>query len=220
MPVSWGWLTTLIEVRIFTMRTFAMIAVTILNIGVAIRYITLIRSGKIRPALAMWVFFTTAVILSLTTYMASGDYRLVDNILTTTDLFLVLTVTTSILLFGDASTRFNRFDLCCIGVVGMILIFWLLTKDHFTANLLVQLIQVVAYVPTVRRLWRNRVNTESFGLWSTMLLASALSIISNEGLLANIYSLRAIVSISLLMLLMVRAQLLESGKSLRRRRAA
>lgn len=165
-------------------------------------YYWLIYNKKIRPSLAMWVFFTLAVGISLLTYMKQGEHSLWDNILNTTDLFFVSSVTISILLFGDSSTRFNRFDIGCLLVVVLILVFWLFTQNHLITNLLVQGILVIAYFPVVSRMLNTKVNNESYIIWGGMLLAAGLALISSKGELANIYSARAVISILLLMSLM------------------
>jgi hypothetical protein len=56
------------------------------------------------------------------------------------------------------------------------------------------------------RLWKTKKNGESFLIWTGMLLAPVLSLLSSKGTLATIYSVRAIVCISVLMLLMLRVE--------------
>lgn len=151
----------------------------------------------------MWVFFTLAVGMSLFAYMKQDSHSLWDNVLNTTDLFFVSSVTLSIILFGDHSTRFNRFDLGCLLVVALIVVFWFITHNHVITHLLVQGILVIAYFPVVSRMIRTRENNESYLIWGGMLAASVLALFSTEGGLANIYTIRAVVSILLLMGLMV-----------------
>ena len=67
------------------MKEFSIISVSIINIIIGVRYCTLTYKQKIKPALAMWAFFTLAVAMSLTTYMAEGDFSFWDNILNQTD---------------------------------------------------------------------------------------------------------------------------------------
>jgi len=110
------------------MKLLSVFSVSVLNLILSLYYYWLIYHKKIKPSLAMWVFFTLAVGLSLITYMKEGSYSLWDNVLNTTDLFFVSTVSLSILLFGDRSSRFNRFDLFCLGAVAGIVIFWFVTK--------------------------------------------------------------------------------------------
>lgn len=185
------------------MKTFSILSVSFLNLAMAIYYYWLIYNKKIKPALAMWVFFTLAVGISLMTYMKQGNYSLWDNVLNTTDLFFVSSVALSILLFGDRSTRFNKFDLGCVLVVVLILIFWLFTQNHLITNLMVQGILVIAYFPVLKRMATTKENNESYLIWAGMLLTSLLALISTKGGLALIYTGRAVVCIVLLMLFMI-----------------
>ena len=156
----------------------------------------------------MWIFFTIAVGISLTTYLKSDHFSLFDNILNTTDLSLTAIVSIAIYLFGDHTTRFSRFDKGCLIAVTIIVLFWFVTKNHVVTHALTQGILVIAYFPVISRLWKTRENGESFLIWIGMLLAPILSLFSSKGILATIYSVRAIVCISLLLILMLRVEYL------------
>lgn len=171
------------------------------------RYCILTYRQKIKPALAMWVFFSLAVAMSLTTYMAEGDFSLLDNILNTTDLLLVSTVTVFIYLFGDKSSKFTRFDKACLVAVIIITLFWFITKTHFVTHLLIQNILVIAYFPVIKRLWKSNENTEPFSVWILLMIAPVFALFSSKGILATVYSVRAIASTSILLLLMLRIEL-------------
>jgi len=189
------------------MRTFSIIAVCTTNLLIGLRYVWLIRRDKISPALAMWVFFTIAVIGSLVTYLSEGDYGLLDNVLNSADLLLCGGVAIAIALWGDRSSRLNRFDLGCLGAVIIILVAWTLTRQHVMAHLAIQLILVIAYFPVIKRLWRSSRNTESFTMWIGLLLAPIFSLLSSQGVLATVYAVRAIVCTSMLLSLMVWVEL-------------
>jgi len=189
-------------------RQFSIISVSLLNLAITVWYCWLTYRQRIKPALAMWIFFTIAVAISLTTYMESDNFSLFDNILNTTDLALTVFVSVAIYLFGDHTTRFSRFDKGCLVAVMVILLFWFITKNHIVTHALTQGILVIAYFPVVSRLWKTRKNSESFVIWAGMLLAPILSLLSSKGLLATIYSVRAIICIVVLMLLMLRVEFL------------
>jgi len=187
-------------------RTFSLAAVVGLNFLILVNYVWLIRKKKIQPALAMWVFFTIAVAGSLITYLSEGSFSPLDNILNTSDMVLVGFVTLAILVFGDKTSRFTRFDLGCLAAVAAILVFWGFTRQHAAAHLAIQAILVIAYFPVVRRIWKTDQNTEPFAPWIGMLLAAALALFSSKGVLATVYAVRAVACTSLLLLLMARAQ--------------
>jgi hypothetical protein len=189
-------------------RQISLGSVSILNLAITCWYCWLTYKQKIKPALAMWIFFTIAVAISLSTYLKSDTFSLLDNILNTTDLALTAIVSVAIFLFGDHTTRFSRFDKSCLIAVLVILLFWVITKNHVLTHTLTQVILVIAYFPVISRLWKTRENGESFLIWLGMLLAPVLSLLSSKGILATIYSVRAIVCIMILLILMLRVEYL------------
>lgn len=189
------------------MKEFSIIMVSVINLLIGIRYGILTYKQKIKPALAMWAFFTIAVAMSLTTYMAEGDFSLWDNILNTTDLLLVSSVTIMIYFFGDKSSKFTSFDRGCLIAVIIITLFWFITKTHFLSHLLIQIVLVIAYFPVIKRLWQSKENTEPFSVWILLMVAPAFALLSSKGILARVYSVRAIVSTAILLLLMLRVEL-------------
>jgi hypothetical protein len=191
------------------MRELSIYAVIIITLAIMVRYILLLVRKEIKPALAMWLFFSVAISMSLVTYRSEGGYGLLDNIMNTADLIYVVTVCVAIFLFGDRSSRFTRFDRGCLVAVMIIVLFWLITRNHHMTNILMQLILVIAYFPVVKRLLDSRENTEPFSVWIGMLLAPSIALISSKGTLATIYSVRAIFCVSILLLLMLRIELLK-----------
>jgi hypothetical protein len=191
------------------MKDLSIYIVIIVVMTIMIRYIMLLIRKEIKPALAMWVFFSVAVIMSLVTYRLDGGFGLLDNIMNTVDIVYVVTISVAILLFGDRSSRFTGFDKTCLIAVLMIVIFWLFSGNHRVTNLLIQAILVIAYFPVVKRLLESRENTEPFSVWIGMLIAPLVALISSKGTLATIYSVRAIICVSILLLLMLRIELLK-----------
>ncbi|HCT29695.1 MAG TPA: hypothetical protein DIW31_02935 [Bacteroidales bacterium] len=190
------------------MREFSIISVALLNLTITIRYCRLLYKQEIKPALAMWVFFTIAVGMSLITYLAKDNFSIWDNILNTTDLILVLTISIAIAIWGDKSSKFTKFDAACLIAVIVSILFWAITKNHLVTNLSIQLIMVVSYFPVIKRLFESKANTEPFSVWIMMMLVPVFSLLSSKGLLATIYSVRAIVCVGLLLLLMLRVEML------------
>ena len=131
----------------------------------------------------------------------------------TVDLIYVVTVCIAILLFGDKSSKFTRFDRGCLIAVLIILLFWIFTRNHWLTNIMMQLILVIAYFPVVKRLIDSRENTEPFSVWIGMLLAPSIALISSKGTLATIYSVRAIFCVGTLLLLMLRIEILKLKKT-------
>ena len=185
------------------MRDFSIYTVGILNLLITITYCWLLYKKRIKPALAMWIFFTIAVGMSLITYMANDNYGFLDNILNTTDIFLVGTVSIAIAIYGDKSSKFTSFDKGCLIGVLLIVLFWIITKNHIVTNICIQGILVISYFPVVKRLIETKQNTEPFSVWIAMMLAPCISLISSKGILATIYSVRAIICVATLILIML-----------------
>ncbi len=154
----------------------------------------------------MWIFFTIAVIGSLFSYLGEGNYQPMDNILNTSDIILCSVISLVILFFGDRQSLFDRFELCCLGIVVVILLFWFFSKAHFITHLALQLILTIAYLPVIKRMWKAGKNTESFLTWILLFIVSAISLFTAKGILAYIYSLRALFCVSFLLFLMIRIE--------------
>lgn len=184
------------------MRDFSIISVTLITILLTVRYVWQLVKKEIKPALAMWVMFSVAVGMSLITYLSEGDFGFTDNILNTVDVIYVVTISVAIAIWGDKSSKITRFDKGCLLVVFFIVIFWIFTQNHLVTNFLIQSILVIAYFPVVKRLFETRQNNEPFLIWTGMLIAPVLSLLSSKGLLATVYSVRAIICVGTLLLLM------------------
>ncbi len=188
------------------MENLSHYAVILLNMLITIRYCYLTIRRKINPSLAMWLFFTIAVTGSLFSYLMESNFSPWDNILNTTDIILCGTISLAILIFGDSKTRFNRFDIGCLAAVLIILLFWFFSRAHFATHLSLQMIQVIAYFPVIRKMLKAGENTESFFTWICIFLVSAISLVSSKGVLASVYAIRAMVCASILLFLMIRIE--------------
>ncbi len=184
------------------MKTFSIISVSLVTILLTVRYIWQLVKKEIQPALAMWVMFSVAVTMSLITYLKEGNYGFSDNILNSVDVIYVITVSVAIALSGDKRSKITPFDLGCLVIVGLIVVFWIFTQNHLVTNFMIQTILVIAYFPVVKRLFETRVNSEPFLIWAGMLIAPVLSLLSSKGMLATVYSVRAILCVSTLLVLM------------------
>ena len=185
------------------MKTFSILSVTIITVLLAVSYISQLLKKQIKPALAMWVMFSIAVAMSLITYLKEGNYGFTDNILNSVDVIYVITVSVAIAIWGDHTSKITRFDLGCLVVVGLIVVFWLFTQNHLVTNFMIQTILVIAYFPVVKRLFETRKNTEPFLIWFGMMIAPVFSLLSSKGLLATVYSVRAIICVGTLLLIML-----------------
>ena len=77
-------------------------------------------------------------------------------------------------------------------------------------RLLVQGLMIIAYAPTVKRLWYSDRNTESFAIWGAFFGSSLLGLylaVSGKDWLATAYVARALVSVAIVLFLMIRLEL-------------
>lgn len=195
-----------------SMQTFVIITVSLINLFIAATYFRNLYQKRSKPALAMWLFFSLAVTMSLITYLKEGNYGFWDNVLNTTDLVLTIFVTLAIFFMGDKSSRFNRFDLWCLAAVIVIVVFWLISQNHLITNLGIQLILVIAYFPVVKRMLTMKENTEPFAVWIALMVAPMISLITSKGALAAVYAIRAIICTGLLLALMIRIEWVKRKK--------
>ena len=189
------------------------IIVSIINLIILYRYIFLLYHKKISPSLDMWSFFCLAVGISLFTYFANSDHAISDNIFNFTDLLMVVSVSVAILIWGDTSTRFNRFDVGCLLGVLAILIYWAVSNNHVLANYSVQSIMVISYFPVLKRMLKQKKNTEAFSPWIMMLAAASISLFASKGWLASVYAIRAVACTGTLLLLMLRIEIINRKKA-------
>lgn len=189
-----------------TLKFLVNLIISAINIFILARYIYLLYNKRISPSLAMWTFFSIAVGISLITYFADGNYNISDNILNFTDLIMVASVAIAILIWGDKTSRFNRFDLLCLGAVGLIIVFWTISNNHLITNFAVQTIMVISYFPVVKRMLNQKKNTEAFSVWIALLIAPFISLFASEGLLASVYAIRAVLCTGILLALMLRIE--------------
>lgn len=195
------------------MREVSILSVIIIILIITVIYIRELIKRKIKPALAMWISFSIAIVISMITYLKEGDNSFYDNIMNATDLVYVVTISLAIIFFGDKSSRFTRFDKGCLIAVLIISVFWLFTKNHLVTNILMQAILVIAYFPVFKRLITSKENSEPFIVWIGMLIAPSIALLSSKGTLATIYSTRAIICVSTLLILMLRIEILNKRKN-------
>jgi hypothetical protein len=194
-------------------KLFINFIVSGINVFILIRYIYLLYHKRISPSLAMWTFFSLAVGISLFTYFAEGDHSISDNMLNFTDLILVVSVSVSILIWGDSSSRFNRFDVGCLLAVIGIIVFWVISNNHIITNYSVQSIMVISYFPVIGRMANQKKNTEAFSAWIMMLAAAGISLFASKGWLASVYAIRAVLCTGVLLILMLRIEIMNRKRA-------
>jgi uncharacterized membrane protein HdeD (DUF308 family) len=105
--------------------------------------------------------------------------------------------------------QWQTFEKYYLIAAGVIVVGWILSRNAFITNVLMQLLLTGGCAATIQRLLSAHENPESFLFWGLVLVAATLSLYpaAVEGnLLALIYSIRSIVIVGVILSLMVRVQ--------------
>lgn len=192
------------------------ILITVCIIVYFLIYIRGILKGTAKPVLATWLFFSVATAISFfANYHITGSKGIAANFFNLIDSVSVITIFFFILFRKDTRKTFDRFEKYCIGAVIGILIVWLLSGKDFMTHVAVQLILVVAYLPSLYKLWKSRDDSEPLGTWLFDFFASVLSIIipiRNLDTLPIIYGIRSTISTLLMTILILRNKKMKTKK--------
>ncbi|MFA4845418.1 MAG: hypothetical protein WC654_02580 [Patescibacteria group bacterium] len=166
--------------------------------GVAWRYGTQIHRREIEPPLSTWILFLVGVGVSLLFYGFEEDWDLVSGITNVVDVGVVLIVLVCILLWGDRTVRFKRWERYYLAVGVLVVFYGFISGDLWQSSLIGQALLVVGYIPIWHGMMVNKRNTESFTAWCMALVAALVAIVPSviEGnFLSAIYVIRALISI-------------------------
>lgn len=155
---------------------------------------------EVSPALSTWLIILAASLLSFITYLKAQHNAFLSGLLNFGDVLSTALISLTIIFFSPIRIKLKSFEKYYLAGLILIVIFWLFTSNAFLANLLIQLILALGYVPTIHHLIKEKRNTESFVVWGLILLASLISLypaitayFEKDIILSLVYSLRAIV---------------------------
>jgi hypothetical protein len=157
---------------------------------------------QITPALSTWIIMFTGVLLSILTYLVSSNYNYLGAALNFGDVLCNVIIISTILLTQKFSLHFRTFEKWYLLAAGVIVAFWLFSRDAFVSNLLVQTILVVSYLPTIQKFISEKKNSESIPVWGVCLFASVVSLYSafaSDNILSVIYVCRSTFMILIVM---------------------
>lgn len=190
------------------------IATVVLYTASAIRYIYLTWTKKIEPVPTTWVLMLTMFMLSVWMYWKYRDHSLAGNIGNIAGLLNVAAIFVGVLATnlrdGTWKIGFNSFQKYCLAGGVLIVVFWFITNEVFWAYILTQVLALVAYSATVKKLWNAERTTEDIYLWVCVLIACLTSIypaVVKHDMLGWVYLGRAIPSTSLMIYMILRLRL-------------
>jgi hypothetical protein len=171
-------------------------------------YVRGIKNDTVKPILANRVFLLLAFLLTfLTSYNQTGTYGLMADMFNIVDILSVLITFFAMAFSKNNRTKFTKFENICLYFVILIFLIWIISRQNILANVLIQIILVIAYLPTFIHLWKSQENTESFGAWSLDFFASIFGVIiplQTMDLLPLIYGIRSTISTFIVIILILR----------------
>ena len=200
--------------RKFTKREIAALTYAVLAAVGAYQYCADVINGFTAPTPLTWILLFIAVCLGLWTYMRAGKstHNFVTNVGNAVDVLVVGVILCVILIYrGNVLLiEFNQFDILCGIIAASIVAYYCVTRNADYANLAVNGLLALGYVPTYFRLLTSESNPESVTTWIVFWMAIWFAVYaSNDGkdFLAKVYAYRALVLVSIVLVLIARLEL-------------
>lgn len=204
------------------MRKIVMHGATVCVIGLsgvaALFYNIMILQDEVQPVLAMWLLAAAGSAMSFATYWSTvrqrlpPSLRILQNVGNVVDVVANTSVLATTLFAGwvldhDIRFVFSNFEHGCIVAVAILFVFWRITKWHVLANVMVQVVMTVAYVPLIVYLWNAAETSEPVVLWGMIWLAALLAMVPavmSGNKLAMLYNGRRLIVMSVVIVLILR----------------
>lgn len=176
----------MLEIYITILASFLMLCGDIVYIGQIVK-------GAVTPTKSTWVIFSIVTGLNVSTFLAtkfdvvSGAYGIIDFAASLTIFFFIQ------IYFRKNKLHFKSFEKYYLVGVFICVLFWIISNNSFTTNLLAQLLIMIGYIPTIHNILLSKKSTESKSAWTIWTTGSLLSIypaLVNHNILAIVYSLR------------------------------
>jgi hypothetical protein len=178
------------------MAVYAVLFISLLVISGNITYFKEIIRGSVIPTKSSWIIFSLVTGLNVSTLLITkfdlvgGAYSITDFIVCSATLFITF------LYSKKEKAHFQSFEkYYLIGALACVL-FWIISRNSFTTNLLVQALTVVGYIPMIHNILLAKKSSESKLAWTIWTVGALLSIypaVAKENTLAIVYALRATV---------------------------
>ena len=189
------------------MKGYVAITVAVILIAASLPYVYQISRRQVLPTLSTWIILVVATSLNVVSYLVATHLDVISGILGLTDALVCWFIFITTVISAGLKMQFQSFEKYYLTVSGFIVLFWIISRSAFIANLLMQILIIVGCSSTIQSLLCTNENHESFLFWGLVLVASTLSLYpaAVEGnLLALIYSIRSIVVVCVILSLMFR----------------
>lgn len=178
------------------------------------------RRDGTQPRLATWILMMVVIVLSTVMYCHSPRMSWKGNIAVFSALANIASILTSLLVLkwrkGELLVEFDWVQKLCLIGGTLTVLFWVLTKDPFRAYIMVQAIAIIAYCPTVVKLWNASSSSEPASSWALVLAAcvsAAYPALVDHDKFAYAFLIRAIPSTAFMVCLILRIKSRMVGKT-------
>jgi hypothetical protein len=172
--------------------------------------------GKAHPTITTWIIFEIGILMSLVTYLTSHDHSIVRSITNAADIVAVSAILIVLIAkrWGETLT-FSRDERLCFKIIACVLAAWALSRNSWIGNVGFQIVMIVAYWPTIKRLWswpkyfHGIKGPEPFVTWFLNATAGVLGVgiaRTEHDCLASLYPLRAMILCSAVLFLIKRIE--------------
>jgi len=192
---------------------YAAILIFALLLTESVYYIYQTYKKSIQPTITTWLIFSVATFISASSYMVATDKKWMEGVLIISDSLFTFLILVFVFLFTKSKIQFNAFQVFYFTSACVIVVLWILTKSAFHANLLVQLLISLGYIPTIESLAKAKKNPESLFAWTVTFAAGAVSFYpayQGGNTLSILYSIRCMVMVGILLVMILNIKRKES----------
>ena len=190
------------------------VASAIITLG-SLWYCFLIWRRRVHPSLASFLIFSISFPLGFWMYMQNphwswgGNIGVLNSIVSTWMISATLFI--RLIKDGKLSVELNKPQRRTIYASIVILIFWVITRDHLTAYILLQASILIGYVAMVKKFWNwQGKNPDSITFWLLNFLGTLVAVyaaIERNDLESWIYILRALPCMLFLIFILLRLEM-------------
>jgi hypothetical protein len=189
------------------MKGYMAIAVAAVLIAASLPYVYQISRRQVLPTLSTWIILGVATSLNVASYLVATRVDVISGVLGLTDAVACWFILIVTVISAGLKIQFQTFEKYYLTGAGVIVLFWIVSRNAFITNLLMQLLITIGCSSTIQSLLYAHENHESFTFWGLVLVAASLSLYPaavDGNLLAIIYSIRSIVILCVILFLMLR----------------
>ncbi|MCB9094982.1 MAG: hypothetical protein H6621_07950 [Halobacteriovoraceae bacterium] len=138
-------------------------------------YFINLTKGKSIPNPATWITWLVIGLINLLTYfyLANGNFLKALPLLFVVGGIILVAVYSSV---NGKFARLSTLDMICLAVALVVGVFWQISGNPQTANLLLQIVYVISFIPTVNGLRKKEI-FESSPPWILAVIAYSLMIV-------------------------------------------